>query len=236
MGIFKKKHKPMPLEEAIASVEKALRSGHALHTFRSGGGLQVVLIEKIKGDERRGALKGYGEHPHINEALRHAGEDFAAGGRPYSEVYGTCDWDNPKKSKKGLYPMYLTGTHDVDNQLDQWVKQGTLDARFRDGKIEVELRGWGEHKLPKKDIQERATHGRETIVWEDDRGCKFETSPFTFPGNGEPGCTTRQLSRPEGMKEHRVWMWRTVQTGRGDTFTDALNAAFKAKAEVADDD
>ena len=131
--------------------------------------------------------------------------------------------------------MYLTGTHDVDGKLDQWCKQNTLDARGRDGKIEVELRGWGEHRTP-KDIVERCTHGREAITWEDDRGCKFETSPMTFPGNGEPGCSTRPLSRPAGMKEHRVWMWHTKQIGVGATFTDALNAAFAAKVEETDED
>ena len=69
MGIFKKKHKQMSFEAAIASIEKALLSDYVLHTFRSGGGLQVARIEKVKGNERRGDLSGYGEHPNINEAL-----------------------------------------------------------------------------------------------------------------------------------------------------------------------
>lgn len=232
---FKKKHKPMDMETAIASLEKALLSGHALHTFRSGGGLQVVRIEKVDGNARRGELKGYGEHPHINEALRHAGEDFATGGRPYAEVYGTCDWDNPENSKEGIYPMYLTGTHDVVGKLDQWVKQNTVDARGRDGQIEVELRGWAHQALPDS-VQDRCTRGRETIEWESERGCKFKTSPFTFPGNGEPGCSTQTLSMPEGMRPHRAWDWRTKQIGRGATFADALNAAFAAKPEEINDE
>lgn len=229
-------HRHVSMDEAIASIEGALRGGNALHTFRSGGGLQVARLEKTKPGSRRGdKLTGYGEHPHVGEALRHAGEDFAAGGRPYSEVYGTFDMDDPKGGKEGIYPMYLTGTHDEEDRLDRWCKQGTLDARTEDGRIRVDLRGWGEHRLP-KDIQARATDGRETVVWEDSRGYRFETSPMTFPGNGEPGCSTRVVSQPEGMKEHRAWIWHTVQTGYGDTFTEALNRAFEARAEATDED
>lgn len=225
------KHKPMDMETAIASLEKALLSGHALHTFRSGGGLQVVRIEKVNGKERYGELKGYGEHPHINEALRHAGEDFAAGGRPYAEVYGTCDWVNPENSKDGIYPMYLTGTHEVDGKLDQWVKQNTVDARGRDGQIEVELRGWGEFRTDDQVLAEVRRTGKPIRI--EERGFVYECGPDPSWNNA---ITTRIISSPPGIKQHRAWMWRTNQVGRGATFTDALNAAFAAKSEEINDE
>lgn len=227
---MKKKHKQMSFEEALASIEKALLSGHGLHTFRSGGGLQVARLEKLDGDERRGALKGYGEHPSINEALRHVGEDFAAGGRPYSEVYGSIDWDEPKKSKKGMYPMYLTGTHDVDGKLDEWCKQNTLDARGRNGKIEVELRGWGQFRTDTTVLDEVSRTGKSVRI--EERGYVYECGHDPKWG----GVTTRIVSKSEGKKEHRAWMWHTKQVGLGATFTDALNAAFSAKAEETDED
>lgn len=237
-SLFKKKHKPMSTEDAVLSIEKALRSGHALHTFRSGGGLQVARIEKVERGARRGDLKGYGEHPHINEALRHAGEDFAAGGRPYSEVYGTCNWDEPKKSKEGIYPMYLTGTHEADGRLDQWVKQGTFDARGTDdGQIEVELRGWGEMHTP-DDIVQRVTKTGVKESFADHRGNEYECSR-TYFANGKPGCTTTPTKidpRFTGKNQHRLWMWHTKQVGRGPGLIIALNVAFDAKVEESEDD
>lgn len=229
------KHELMTMVEALGVVDSALQSGHAMHAFRSGTGLQVVRIEKVKGLERRGPLKGYGEHPHVSEALRHAADDFVAGKRPYSKVYGTFDMSHPQGGEEGLYPMYLTGTHESTGRLDTWCKNGTFDAWRRDGKVEVILKGWKQHEIP-ANVRTLVMDCGETIVWSDDRGCSFQSSPTTWPGEKGHGCSTKPLSRPEGMKEHRVWIWRTTQTGSGDTFTDALNEAFEAKVEEADED
>lgn len=223
------KQKQMSFDDSIVQIEKALLSGHKLHTFRSGGGLQVVRIDA------KSVLKGYGEHPHINEALRHAGEDFAAGGRPYADVYGKIDWDNPEKSKQGLYSMYLTGTHEINGKLDEWVKQNTLRARGFHKQIEIELRGWGELVTP-QDIVERCTKNKEIVEWEDTRGCKFISHPSIFPGDRSPGCSTSLQSCPPNMPKNAVWIWETKQTGRGASFADALNAAFIAKVEIINED
>jgi hypothetical protein len=94
----------------MAVLEKALRAGNTMHAFRSGGGLRVIRIEK----GQRGALKGYGEHPGVDEALQHAAEDYEAGHRDYSKVY----------SSKGLYPHYLTGSSSSETELDAWIRQG----------------------------------------------------------------------------------------------------------------
>ena len=77
-------------------LEGALRKGNVIRAFLSGGRLRVVHIEK----GRHGKLTGYGEHPNIEDALKHAAEDFAAGQRDYKKVYG----------EKGLYPHYLSGS------------------------------------------------------------------------------------------------------------------------------
>lgn len=106
-------------------IDQALERGNRLHGFLSGGGLRVIRLELD------GELKGYGEHPNVDEALIHASEDFSAGGRDYYEVYGK------------LYPHYLTGSSEITSPLDGWLLRGrTIDAyRVYRGKVRVELTG-----------------------------------------------------------------------------------------------
>lgn len=63
---------------SMEQLEQALRAGGQLHAFRSGGGLRVVRVERDAG------LVAYGEHPHMGDALRLAGEDYAAGQQCYN--------------------------------------------------------------------------------------------------------------------------------------------------------
>jgi hypothetical protein len=198
--------------KTYAILEDALRKGNMIHAFLSGGGLRVIRIEK----SRHGALLGYGEHPVVDEALRHAAEDFAAGGRPYEKVYGS----------KALYPHYLTGQSAPEGPLDTWVRQGnTFDVRFRLDSFEVDLRGWGKRDVPVS-VQNRAMKG-EVVEWDDDRGCRFQTGPFQF-ANGDTGCSTRVLSKPSAMPEHRVWMWHAKQVGLATSLMEAFDLALKA--------
>lgn len=217
-------------EKIFSILEGALRKGNVMHAFLSGGGLRVIRLEK----GRHGKLTGYGEHPYVDEALRHTAEDFAAGGRPYNKVYGTFDLDHPEGGEKGIYPMYLTGASAPEGELDAWVRQGhTFDARFENGEFVFELKGLEESRTP-KDVVERCTAG-ETFKWTDDRGVTFECTPSRFP-NGERCCSTRIVAKPAGMADHRAWMYYAKRTGKGLTLEAALAEAFKApKLEVADD-
>lgn len=98
----------------LPGLEQALRDGCKVHAFRSGGGLRVIRITT-----KDGQLKGYGEHPQVEDALSHANEDFLAGGRPYQEVYG------------GSKPNYLTGSSEPTSPLDDWLLHGhTFDAWY----------------------------------------------------------------------------------------------------------
>ena len=47
----------------VEGIEKALKENCKIHGFSSGGGLRVIRIEK--GD----LLRGYGEHPHLEELM-----------------------------------------------------------------------------------------------------------------------------------------------------------------------
>jgi len=225
----------LPDEKKFEVIEGALRKGGVMHAFMSGGGLRVMRIEK----GRHGKLLGYGEHPYADEALRHVAEDFAAGGRPYDKVYGTCNFDNPKKSKKGIYDMYLTGASAPDGQLDAWIRKGsTFDARYVDGQYEVDLRGWGEMRTP-KDVIDRVTKTGKSETFKDERGNEYEASFMRFPGNGEPGCSTKPINvnpKYTGNKQHRLWMWHTSQIGRADTLKEAFDLAFKATPVETDED
>lgn len=83
----------------LAGIEQALRAGARLHSFLSGGGLRVVRLEK------GGQLTGYGEAPHIEEALEQASRDFLAGHEPYKTVY-------------------LIGDTNTTSRLDAWIRAG----------------------------------------------------------------------------------------------------------------
>lgn len=107
-------------------LEQALRAGNKMHVFRSGGGLRVVRLE-----DKNQWLSGYGEHPSFEEAIKHAEEDYKAGCREYSTVYGV------------LYDHYLTGSATPSSLLDEWILKGhTIDAWFENETYIVELSGY----------------------------------------------------------------------------------------------
>jgi len=188
------------------SVARALLGGSKLHGFRSGGGLRVLSME--------GPFKGYGEHPHIADAMRILAEDLDAGGRAYADVYGP------------VHAHYLTGASEPADLLDARMLRGdTIDAAGRDDGITVEIRGYREHETP-EDVVRAARSGIVTR-WTDTRGVTFEARPCTFP-NGEAGCSVKLVEVPVGMLRHRALMWRTVQRGHAGSLIDAIAAALVA--------
>lgn len=220
-----KEPKRLPEGKTYEILEGALRKGSVLHAFMSGGGLRVIRLEK----PRHGVNTGYGEHPYVDEALRHAAEDFAAGGRPYNKVYGDG----------GIYDMYVTGASKPEGKLDAWIRSGnTFDVKFSDDQFEVNLRGWSDSVTP-KDVVERVIRTGKSETFKDERGNEFETSAMRFPGNGEAGCSTKPISinpKYTGNRQHRLWMWRTSQVGQAATLKEAFAAAFVAKPIETEED
>lgn len=197
----------------MGKIEAALRDGGRLHAFRSGGGLRVIRIEQ---GERGGQLVGYGEHPNVGDAFRILADDLAAGARMYADVYGPIE------------THYLTGSSSPDGRLDAWLLQGaTFDAMAADGGFVFELRGLEDHKTP-EDIVARARAGETVRYTDETRGVVYETKPYRFP-NGDIGSTTSAVHVPEGMSNHRAWMWYAVRMGRGATLAEAISAAFDAQ-------
>jgi len=196
-------------------LEGALRKGNCIHAFLSGGGLRVIRIEK----KRNGKLLGYGEHPEVDEALRHVAEDFAAGGRPYNKVYGP----------KGLYAHPRTGSSETTSDLDAWIRQGrTFDIRSEGDQLIVELRGFDEFTTPDS-AHERALNG--DVVLTENRGYTYETKRDSEFGGG---VTTSVIKSP-GKKRNGTgadpWMWHIVKTGRAANLSEAFEQAFKAESE-----
>lgn len=108
----------------LAGISTALERGCRLYAYRSDEGLRIIRLE------RTGHLKGYGEHPHIEDALTHANEDYLAGGRRYEDVYGK------------IHPQYLAGSHEISSDLDAWIKDGySLVVVKQNDEIVVELQG-----------------------------------------------------------------------------------------------
>jgi hypothetical protein len=168
------------------------------------------------------SLKGYGEHPAVEEALRHASEDYLAGRRPYETVYGV------------LYDHYLTGSSSPSSELDAWVLQGqTFDAWFEDREIVFDLRGYHNTRTPREIIEKLET--QNPVIWEN-RGYTFSTSRMTAP-DGSPGAITETTHKPPGDPQgHRAWMYRIAKRGAGPDFIKASEAALKAPAvEVVGD-
>lgn len=198
----------------LRGIEAALKNGCRLHAFLSGGGLRVIRLEV-----KSGGLKGYGEHPHVDEALVHANEDCLAGGRAYHEVYG----------KDGKYPHYLTGNASAGSDLDAWLRQGwTFDAWWEDDCVVLELNGWQDIRAPQELYQRVLTTGTKEL-WERGDRC-YEITRIRFP-SGQFGTSTRCLNPKEGTN---IFVYRFTKTGRGKTFAEALAAAFAAEqVEVA---
>jgi len=194
----------------FSGIDTALREGCRLCAFRSGGGLRVVRIEQ------NGKLKGYGEHPHVEDALSHANEDFLAGGRPYSKVYGNTE------------PHYLTGSSTSTSPLDHWLLQGhTFDAWQNGDGVVFQLKGLTEVKIPEEILDEVLRTGAPA-TWEH-RSYVYDITRSYFP-SGELCTRTRVINSPNGKeKSTGLWAYYITKTGYGKDFWTAMESAFKAE-------
>jgi hypothetical protein len=167
------------------------------------------VVRLDKGDK----LIGYGEHPYIEEALRHADEDTAAGQRDYKKVYGK------------LYDHYYTGSASPSSDLDAWILRGrTFDVTHEAGQFVAILKSIEDTTIP-KDMQERVkqTGKKETFT---SRGYTYEITPCRFP-NGEIGVSGRVLDTT--LDKNKAWMWDALRTGRGATILEALTNGMTAE-------
>lgn len=98
------------------NLDRALQDGCVVRAFRSGGGVRVVRVER---DEN---LVGYGEHPHIEEALELADRSYL----------------DPKFD--GDY--YLTGSPEPSSKLDAHLLRG---RKFRAVYQRGDFQGQGPH-------------------------------------------------------------------------------------------
>jgi hypothetical protein len=196
----------------LEHIHKAFVSGCKLHAFLSGGGLRVVRIEK------NGTLKGYGEHPHIEEALAHADEDYAAGGRKYKDVYG----------EDKIHTHYLTGSSTTSSTLDSWVHQGrTFDVWQENESVVVQLQGYKQLEHP-EDLEKKVLKDGKSRQFEQ-RGLIYEMSAMCF-ASGSPGISTKVVGGRESKNGADPWMWKITKTGKGKDFWAALEKAFKAES------
>jgi hypothetical protein len=194
----------------LTGIDQALDQGCRIHGFRSGGSLRVVRIDQ------GGELKGYGEHPQVEDALSHANEDFLAGGRPYSEVYGV------------FKPHYLTGNSSPTSPLDSWLLQGhTFDAHQNGAGVVFELKGLTQVKIP-EELTARVLETGRSETWKH-RGYTYRITKSHFP-NGDPCTSIETIISPAGKKSGSdSWIYYITKTGRGENFSEAMEGAFKAK-------
>jgi hypothetical protein len=200
----------------LDGIKTALQGGHRVRAFLSGGGLRVIRIEK------EGKLKGYGEHPHVDEALIYADEDFKKRGRPYKEVYGV-DKDH-----------YLTGSREKSNELDGWILQGRKFEAWQENEIVYfKLGGMAETRTSQEIIDQVLSTGQD-IRWEN-RGYTYRSYRSLF-GNGQKSVSTEVIGKPEGVRGGAdPWMYDISKTGQGSDFWEACQNAFQApEVEVSE--
>lgn len=175
---------PIPLKDwttlNFPGIAIALKQGRSFHCFSSGGGLRVVTLNKDNIN-----APGYGEHPYLNVAFQYADEDFRAGGREYSEVYGK------------LHPHYYTGDSIGTCDLDKWILSGhTLDGKYEDGKFIITAKGLKRSDIPREVLEFVYANKKICRYIDTERNLKYIAMPSTTPGGSR--CVTIQ-SENEGM-------------------------------------
>jgi len=100
-------------EQEMARLERKLQETKGqVHSFRSGGGLRVLRLEK---DDK---LVNYGESFNFENGLKKLFEDLKLGDRFGGEYEG----------------KYLTGVNTPSSPIDQWVLMGnTIDIKTENG-------------------------------------------------------------------------------------------------------
>lgn len=206
------KHFPKEMPELIG-IHKALLEGCRMHAFLSGGGLRVIRLEIGE------VLKGYGEHPHVEEALRHSDEDFLAGKRERKNVYGK------------LYPHYLTGATLPTSNLDAWIRRGnTFDSWQEGDEIVFQLKGYAHTEAPEEVNKKlESLENGESVLWKK-RGFTYSSAKgVSLEGRGSPFVGTTVVDSPIGKNIGSPWMYSVSKTGRGRNFWDAVRNAFAAE-------
>lgn len=205
-------------EASGEGIKKALSSGCKIHAFRSGGGLRVVRVEK------NDKLLGYGEHPDILEAVKHADEDYLAGGRDYHKVYGK------------IYAHYMTGTTEASCDLDRIILKGSsFDCEQVGGKVFFTINGWVHLDFP-KDVMEAAKKAAEAanqspgpeVYYKTDRGYYLAvTYQRQMFANGGEGWSSRCIHGPEGENDYKATFYESKFVGSGEDMMSAFEDAHK---------
>ena len=139
----------MVTRKQLSGIDKALNEGLELRAFRSGGGLRVIRIE-----DKNENLKGYGEHPHLMQAMLYAAKDYIQGGKPYKEVYNNV-----------VRLHYLTGSRSADDALDAFVLNGhKIYAKKGEKGIELSLVNGSEYNKEKPIKMKNAKNFREAYI------------------------------------------------------------------------
>lgn len=202
----------MNIFQQFVEIKKAVNEGCRIHTFRSGGGLRVVRIE----DDH--SLRGYGEHPHIGKAFKHAEEDLAAGQRSYRDVYGP------------IYPHYLTGSSNADCFLDAWTLKGYNFDLWKEGNhFTTEMKGFFQLEWP----QDLCTRVKETDNPEtfSHRGWVIEVRPFIFPGDGTKGVSGHIIHKPEESPIQDPFLYQKEWKGEAETIESSIEIALQEVKE-----
>jgi len=68
--------------------------------------------------------------------------------------------------------------------------------------VEIHIK-WTHYDLAPKKVMDTVMKTRIPMMVTDEEGIVFEVVPMKFPGNGEPGVSSRIVSSPKGKKDMR---------------------------------
>ncbi len=185
----------------LKGTNKALKEGCKVYSFRSGGGLRVIRIEKGK------KLMGYGDYWNVEIALSRASKEYLTG-------------------KDQNEPRYLTGSSTASSPLDSWILRGRdLEAWRENDKIVCQLKGLAYVEYP-KDITEEVIKTGKPVVWTSDRGYTYRLTKYYY-ADSAVGVISEVIKRPEG--DDFSIMYHITKTGYGKNFSEAVKNALRAK-------
>lgn len=193
-------------------IEQALRDGHQLHGFRSGGGLRVISIENSAGE-----TVAYGEAPHIEDALEHASVDYTLGHESYEKQYS---------GDSARHDHYLTGAAEASSPLDGEMLGGMkIDARRdpRNNDIAAALSGTKFGPEIPDGLQDYVTSTGNAAQFVH-RTITYEATPIRF-ASGDIGMTTRVVANPNNLS---TTVYDYAKIAAAPTFAEAVAAAFVA--------
>lgn len=183
-------------------IEKALNLGDKLEVRMTDTGIYIANLI------HHGNLTGYGNNLRsAEEAMSIASRDYLSGGKNRQFTFSDSS--------------VVTGEPGSE-KLNWWLRRGGIISAHA-SKINnfiINLIAWRSQTIP-EEISKKAKLNDSSVCFED-RGYKFSTTH---------SLSFKIEEAPEGRNPLEGYMFHIKKTGKGESFTEAINIALSAKEE-----